>query len=216
MSNDIQLQQAVLEELAWDPKVTAAHIGVTARNGIVTLTGHVPTFWEKQEAEHAAARVKGVRAVVEELKVELLGNPVADERIAANALDHIACDSCLPTERIQVQVDNGHVTLTGEVDWKFQKNAAQQAVQKLPGVRWVTNNIRLCPPSVAAGVREKINKALERVAPFDLDGIVVHEDAGKVTLLGEVDSLYERDLIETAAWSVPGVLDVKDKIIITW
>lgn len=212
MSKDATLQQAVMDELEWEPSVAAAHIGVAVHNGVVTLTGHVPTFWEKQAAEAAAARVKGVRAVAEELKVELLGNPVADERIAQDALDHIAKDSCLPKDRIQVHADNGHVTLTGDVDWKFQKVAAKQAVSRLPGVTWVSNRIELNPPTVAADVRDKIRRALERTAPFDAEGIVVQEDAGKITLRGEVETLYERDLVERAAWSVPGVLTVNDKI----
>jgi len=104
-SRDTSLQAAVMEELEWDPRVTAAHIGVAAHDGIVTLTGHVPTFWEKEAAEQAAARVRGVKGVVEELKVELLGNPVPDERLAGDALQHLAMDSSVPADTIQVQVE---------------------------------------------------------------------------------------------------------------
>lgn len=216
MSKDTELQQAVMDELAWEPSVTAGHIGVAVHDGIVTLSGHVPTFWQKQSAEAAAARVKGVRGVAEELKVELLGNPVADERIAKDALEHIAKDSSLPKDRIQVRVDQGHVTLTGEVDWNFQKTAAKQAVSRLPGVTWVTNKIALNPPTVAADVRKKIQVALARFAPFDVDDIVVDEDGGRITLSGWVDTLHERDLVEMAAWSVPGVIDVNDRIDVAW
>ncbi len=111
MSKDIQLRQAVMDELEWEPVVSAAHIGVAARDGIVTLSGHVPNFWEKDAAETAAARVKGVQAVVEEIKVELLGNPVADERIAEDALRNLANDASLPRDGIQVKVEKGHITL---------------------------------------------------------------------------------------------------------
>jgi osmotically-inducible protein OsmY len=216
MSNDTIVQQAVLDELAWEPSVTAAHIGVAVHDGIVTLSGHVPTFWEKQAAEAAAARVKGVRAVVEELRVALLGNPVTDECIAEAALERIAKDSGLPKDRIQVHVENGHVTLTGEVDWKFQKAAAKQAVSRLPGVTWVTNKITLHPPTVASGVRDKIEMALRRVAPSDIDNIFIEDEAGKITLRGQVRTLRERGLVETAAWSVPGVIDVDDRIDVVW
>lgn len=216
MSNDLTLQQAVIDELTWDPEVSAAHIGVTAHKGIVTLSGHVPTYFEKEAASRAAARVKGVRAVAEELKVELLGNPVADERLAADALSRLGQESSLPKERIQVQVEDGHVTLTGNVDWKFQKDAAQHALARLPGVKWVSNRIELSPPTVASDVRQKIEKALQRIAPFDAESIVVKDVSGKITLSGEVGSLYERDLVENAAWSVPGVRDVKDEISVVY
>ena len=216
MTGDTELQQAVLDELAWEPAVTAAHIGVTARDGIVTLSGHVPSYWEKGAAEVAAARDKGVGAVAEELRVELLGNPVADERIAKDALEHLARDTGLPGDRIKVHVEDGHLTLTGDVDWQYQKAAAARAVGRLPGVKWVTNKLTLEPPTVASGVREKIEKALARIAPFDVDSIVVRDERGRVTLSGQVDTPYERDMVETAAWSVPGVVEVNNQIDVAW
>lgn len=215
MSRDGQLQQAVMAELDWDPTVNAAHIGVAARDGIVTLTGHVPNFWEKEAAEKAAARVKGVRAVVEELEVELLGNPVADERIAEEALASLARDASLPKD-IRVQVEHGHLTLTGEVEWKFQQDAALIAVRKLPGVTWISNHIAIRPRVDIVAVRQKIQRALERIAPFEADNIVIEADGGSITLTGEVGSRYERDLVENAAWSVPGVTEVHDRITIGW
>jgi osmotically-inducible protein OsmY len=216
MSKDAQLQQAVQDELAWEPMVTAAHIGVTAHDGIVTLTGHVPNFWEKGAAETAAARVRGVKAVVDEMRVELLGNPVPDERLAEDALRNLASDTSLPDDGIQVKVENGHITLTGEVEWKFQQTAAELAVHKLPGVRWVSNKIRIRPRADVFEVRQQIRKALDRIAPFEADNIVIHADGGKVTLSGEVDTAYARSLCEEAAWSVPGVTDVDDRIAVGW
>jgi osmotically-inducible protein OsmY len=216
MSKDAQLQQAVSDELAWEPTVTAAHVGVAAHNGIVTLTGHVPNFWEKDAAESAAARVKGVKAVVEEIKVALLGDSVPDERLAGDVLRNLANDTSLPKDTIHVKVEKGHITLTGEVAWKFQKTAAEAAVHKLPGVSWITNSLSIKPHANVFEVREKIRSALDRVAPFDADSIVVHADGGKITLTGEVESYYERDLADVAAWSVPGVTQVKDNIAIAW
>ncbi len=216
MLNDSQVQQAVLDELQWEPAVTAAHIGVAAHNGVVTLTGHVPNYWQKDAAEAAAARVKGVRAVVEELKVELFGNPVSDERLAEDALSHLAKDTSLPKDGIQVQVENGHLTLSGEVEWNFQKQAAETAVHKLPGLTWVSNKLTIKPRANVHEVQQKIRKALDRVAPFDADAIVVHANGGEITLTGEVDTVYERDLAEDAAWSVPGVTMVRDNIAIVW
>jgi osmotically-inducible protein OsmY len=187
-----------------------------AKDGVVTLTGHVPTFWEKGAAETAAARVKGVKAVVEEIKVELLGNPEPDERLAEDALRSLSKDTSVPKDRIHVKVEKGHVTLTGEVDWKFQKTAAEIAIHKLLGVTWVTNKITIEPRADIFEVRQQIRKALDRVAPYDSDNIVIHADGSKITLSGEVTTPYERILAEDAAWSVPGVTQVKDNIAIAW
>jgi osmotically-inducible protein OsmY len=216
MSKDAQLQQDVRDELEWEPAVTAAHIGVTAKDGVVTLTGHVPSFWEKSAAETAAARVKGVKAVVEEVKVELLGNPEPDERLAEDALRNLNKDASLPRDGVHVKVEKGHVTLAGEVEWKFQKTAAEVAVHKLTGVTWVSNNITIKPRADVFEVRQQIRKALDRVAPYDADNIVVHSEGSKIILSGEVGTSYERILAEDAAWSVPGVTQVKDNIAIAW
>jgi osmotically-inducible protein OsmY len=216
MSKDALLQQAVMDELEWEPRVTAAHIGVTAREGVVTLTGHVPTFWEKQAAEAAAARVKGVKAVVDEIAVELLGNPVSDERLAEQSLAILAHDSSLPQDAVHVKVDKGHVTLMGEVEWQFQREAAERDIHTLAGVAWISNKITIKPSSVVEQVKEKIHKALDRVAPFEADTISVVAKGGTVTLSGIVDTAYERDLVEDAAWSVPGVVQVNDDLEIAW
>ena len=216
MSKDALLQQAVRDELEWEPAVTAAHVGVTAKDGVVTLTGHVPTFWEKGAAEAAAARVKGVKAVVEEIKVGLLGNPEPDERLAEDALRNLSKDTSLPEDRVRVKVEKGHITLTGEVEWKFQKTAAEAAIHKLPGLTWVTNKITIKPHANAFEVRKQIRRALDRVAPYDSDDIVVHAEGSKITLSGEVGTSYERVLAEDAAWSVPGVTQVKDNIALSW
>ena len=216
MSSDALLQELVMEELEWEPSVTAAHIGVTARSGMVTLTGHVGNYWEKQSAEAAAARVKGVKAVVDQIAVELLGNPVSDERLAQHALANLAHDASLPKDQIHVKVEAGHVTLTGQVEWKFQKEAAERDVQRLAGVAWISNKITIKPGVVVDQVHERIHRALDRVAPFEADSISVVAEGGRITLSGIVDSAHERDLVEDAAWSVPGVTQVKDDLTLTW
>jgi osmotically-inducible protein OsmY len=217
MMNDKQLQQSVTDELAWDPSITSAHIGVTAREGVVTLSGHVPSYWQKRSAETAASRVKGVGAVVEEIKVQLSGGDLwDDDKIAKSALHSLASDGSVPKDHVKLAVEKGWVTLTGEVDWNYQKRAAEHEVHRLIGVVGVTNDIKIKPRVQAYEVREKIEKALERIAPFDAADISIKTDAGKVTLGGEVRNWYERDLVETAAWSVPGVTQVQDQIVISW
>jgi osmotically-inducible protein OsmY len=217
MMNDKQLQQSVTEELAWDPSITSGHIGVTARNGVVTLSGHVPSYWEKRSAETAARRVKGVKAVVEEIKVQLSGgNLWTDEKIAARALEYLASDASVPKDQIKLTVEKGRVTLTGEVDWNYQKSAAEHDVQRLIGVVGITNEIKIKPHVQVYEVREKIEKALGRIAPFEAAAISIKTDGGKVTLGGNVRNWYERDLVEKAAWSAPGVTQVQDNIGVTW
>lgn len=217
MMNDKQLQQSVTEELAWDPSITAGHIGVTAREGVVTLNGHVPSYWEKRSAEAAASRVKGVKAVVEEIKVQLLGDNLwTDEKIAERSVQNLASDVSVPNEQIKLRVEKGWVTLTGEVDWNYQKSAAEYDVHRLIGVVGITNEIKIKPRVQAYEIREKIERALERIAPFHSADISIKMDGGKVTLGGNVRNWYERDLVETAAWSVPGVTQVHDKIALSW
>ena len=217
MSKDKQLQQSVLDELAFEPSVASAHIGVTAKDGVVTLSGHVPSYWEKRSAEAAASRVKGVKAVVEEITVQLFGGgPLSDEKLAERALQNLASDVSVPKDHIKLAVEQGWITLTGEVDWNFQKSSAEYDVHRMIGVLGVTNDIKIKPRVQAQDVREKIEKALSRTALFEAAGISVKMDGSKVTLSGNVRDWHERDLVETAAWSVPGVTQVQDNIALTW
>jgi osmotically-inducible protein OsmY len=215
--NDKQLQQSVLDELAFEPSVTSAHIGVTAKDGVVTLSGHVPSFWEKRAAETAASRVKGVKAVVEEITIQFFGsNAWADEKIAERALQNIDSNGSVPKDQIKLEVEKGWVTLSGEVDWNYQKSSAEYDVHRMLGVLGVTNNIKIKPRVQAQDVREKIEKALNRTASFEASGISIKMDGSKVTLSGNVRDWRDRDLVETAAWSVPGVTQVQDNIALTW
>jgi len=163
MTDDRDLQINVLAELSWEPKVTAAHIGVTARNGVVTLTGHVETYIEKSAAEAAAGRVKGVKAVAEELEVRIpSGVRRSDDDIAAAALKRLEWNSAVPADALKVKVEKGWVTLTGHVEWRYQLEAATQDVQWLLGVSGVSNNIEIKPRINAANISDDIARALHR------------------------------------------------------
>ena len=213
--DDKQLQQAVIDELDWEPSVDASHIGVTASNGVVTLSGHVPTYWEKRTAERAAQRVKGVKAIVEEIEVKLRGEDRwADDTIAERALQRLASDAAVPKDRITLKVEDGWVTLNGEVGWHYQKKAAEHDVHGVTGVRGLTNQISIKPQVQRFEVRDKIAKALARTAALDAAAISIQTDDGSVTLSGKVHSWIERKLVEDAAWSAPGVTEVTDKLTI--
>jgi osmotically-inducible protein OsmY len=215
--SDKQLQQSVIDELSWEPSVSSEHIGVTARDGVITLSGHVPSYWEKRAALAAAVRVKGVKAVAEEVEVKLFGGSLwADDKIAEHALQNLSSDASIPKDHVQLTVEKGWVTLRGEVDWNYQKTAAEHAVQRLTGVLGVVNEIKIKPHVQAYEVREKIEKALDRVAAFDARHLSINIDGSKVTLGGTLDNWHERNLAEDAAWSVPGVTQVQDKIALTW
>ena len=212
---DLSLKQTVLDELAWEPSVSEAHIGVTARGGVVTLTGHVGSYAEKCAAEHAAGRVSGVKAIAQELEIRYLyGVGHGDEDIAKQALNVLDWNLSVPKDKVKIKVDKGWVTLTGDVNWYYQKHAAETDVRKLLGVMGVINQISIKPSVQASDVQKKIKAAFERNAEFEAGNIVVSADGGKVTLSGKVDSYYERTLAATTAWSAPGVTHVSDQITI--
>lgn len=204
--NDLKIRQDVLDELEFDPRIDAANIGVSVDDGIVTLSGHVKNYADKLAAETAAQRVKGVRAIAEEIEVRLPAQKKrADDEIAARALDIIAWDTALPEGAIEVKVQKGWVTLSGEVRWHFQRMAAQNAVQKLSGVSGVINLLTIRPQPTAADVKGKIEQALRRRAESELDGIEIDVADKTVVLKGGVRTWSEKALAEQAAWSVPGV-----------
>jgi osmotically-inducible protein OsmY len=215
MISDLQLRQDVLDELEFEPSVNAAHIGVTANRGVVTLTGSVMSYAEKTAAERAARRVRGVKAIAEEIEVRLPSDTKrADDEVAARAVDILKWHVGFPADRIKVTVERGVVTLTGEVDWQFQKADADQAVHRLSGVVDVLNQIRVASPVHAVEVKEKIEKALQRSAELEASRIKVETEGGSVILTGKVHAWYERDIAERAAWSAPGVTEVHDRITI--
>jgi osmotically-inducible protein OsmY len=212
--SDSALKTAVLAELAWEPSVTAAHLGVTARDGVITLSGHVQRFAEKQAAQSAALRVKGVKAVADEIEVKLpFDVKRSDDDIARAAIERLAWDSTLPKDAVKVAVQDGWVTLTGEVGWHFEHDAAAQDVRRLWGVVGVSNQITLKSRVNTYNLTSDISSALHRswFAPND---IKVAADGGKVTLTGHVKSWSERELAGSTAWGAPGATDVENYLII--
>lgn len=215
MSDELTLQQRVIDELEFDPAVNAAHIGVSVRGSVVTLTGHVETFAEKFAAERAARRVRGVTGVAQEIEVHLaVDKKTADDEIAQRAVKILEWDVAVPSNAITVKVEHGIVTLSGTVDWAFQRAEAEYDVRKLGGVKGVVNAITLRPKVRATDVREKLTAAFERNAEVEAKRITVEVTDGRVVLSGKVDSWIEREEAERAAWSVPGVTAVEDRIAI--
>jgi osmotically-inducible protein OsmY len=217
MKNDVDLQRDVFDELKWEPAVHSTHIGVTVKDGVVTLEGVVDSYPEKWAAERAVKRVAGVKALAEELEVKLPGSgKQTDADIAEAAENALEWDTEVPEDRIKVTVEKGFLTLEGEVDWEFQRAAAKRAVQYLAGVKGVANEITLKPNVAPVDVKAKIEAALKRNAILDAEQINVQADGGKVTLRGSVSSWAERDEAEAAAWSAPGVNEVNDFIAVTY
>jgi osmotically-inducible protein OsmY len=215
--NDKLLRQDVIDELDFEPSIEAADIGVTAENGVVTLTGHVPSYSQKIAAERAAWRVKGVKAIAQEIQVRFAGDRKNnDDEIAQRAINILAWNSSVPRDAVHVTVQNGWVTLTGEVSWNYQRDAAETSIRRLSGVLGVTNDITLAPVAQPADIEERIRNALKRQAEVEASRIrvSVHE-GGRVSIEGDVDNWKERRAVERAAWSAPGVRVVEDHLRIS-
>jgi osmotically-inducible protein OsmY len=213
MKKDEQLQRDVLEELAFDPSVEAAAIGVQADDGVVTLTGNVSSFSERWAAEKAVKRVAGVLALANELQVKLPSAAKRDDTdIAKAALSAIRWHVSVPDAQLKVTVKDAWITLEGEVDWAYQRKAADNAVRHLTGVRGVTNLIVVAARVRPEDVRGKIEAALRRSADLEAKQINVEAHDGKVTLRGTVQSWAEREAVERAAWSASGVTAVDDQL----
>ncbi len=214
--SDKGLQDDVLEDLRYEPSIDASEIGVTAKDGVVTLSGTVKSYAEEHVAVHAAQRVAHVRAVADEIKVELPSMHVRDDADIAKAAAHaLKWNVWVPQGQIKVEVDKGWITLEGKVDFNYEKTEAENAVRNLTGVKGVTNLISLKKPAVKPSeVRTKIDTALRRAADLDADGITVDVVDDKVILRGKVHSWAERDEAERAAWSAPGVWDVEDDLVV--
>ena len=214
MSADNLLQLAVQAELGWVPNLTAAHLGVTARDGVVTLTGHVGSYFEKNAAEAAVSRVAGVRAIAEEIEVKLSTDMErTDDQIADAALKSLSWDVSVPHDKVTLKVEKGWVTLSGAVKWHFQKDAAADNCRRLYGVVGISNLITIASEVLPSKVHEKIMTALDR-SWFDTAKITVSAEGGRVSLGGSVRNRHERQLAEDAAWSAPGISEIEDNIVV--
>jgi len=214
--SELKLRDDILDELEYEPIVDAAHIGVTVDRDVVTLTGHVGSYAQKLAAISAVRRVKGVHGIADEIEVRYASDAKAsDDEITSRALNVLSWDSVVPGNAIQVTVRDGLVTLTGKVNWYYQKRSAERDVQGLSGVRSVVNNIEIEPHAKPDNVKKKIEAALRRQAGIEAKDIrVTVRDDDEVLPEGKVRNWDEKFAVENAAWSVPGVKNVKDKLTI--
>ncbi len=214
---DEQIHREVLEELRWDARVQPNEIGVAVKDGIVTLTGWVDSYAKKWAAEEAAHRVRGVKAVVNDIEVKLPGSAErTDDEIAAAVVRALEMDALIPIENLEVTVSNGWVTLRGEVEWQYQKIDAERVVRRLTGVRGVTNLITVRPRSKLSPeeLKKRIEEALVRNAQADAERINVEVAGDKVILTGTVRAWAEKKEAERVAWSFPGVTSVENRIVV--
>lgn len=215
MKTDGQLQRDVLDELAWEPSVDHEQIGVTVTEGVVTLSGFVKSYAEKMAAENATKRVAGVRGIAEEIKVRFASDPkTSDAEIAKRILDIFSFDVTIPDDKLKVKVEHGWVTLTGSVDWHYQREAARTAAGRITGVLGMSNQIEVRKTATAFDVKQRIVDAFKRAADADAGTLDVSTSDGVVRLAGKVHSLHERQVAERAAWAAPGVTRIEDNIVI--
>jgi len=215
MRSDAQLRSDIVAELSWDPAITATNVGVIVKDGVVTLTGHPSSYAEKYAIERAAQRVKGVKALAIEMPVKLASDYERTDADIAMAVERaIEWNVLVPDDKIHPMVENGWVTLNGEVEWDYQRRAAESAVRDLLGVTGVTNRVIVKPKFTAADVEKKIQEALERQADREAQQIKIEVNGAHVTLSGKVHSWAERKAAQGAAWSAPGVANVINNLLV--
>ena len=215
MKTDAQLKADVVSELNWEPSVNADEIGVEVKSGVVTLAGHVDSYAEKLSAEQAAQRVSGIRALAVEMDVRLPGSGQrTDAEIGLAARNALDWSTYIATSKIQVLVQQGWVTLSGEVEWAYQRRAVNSAIRLLRGVKGVTDNIALKSAVSATGVKADIEAALKRRATDDAKNIFVEVNGSDVVLSGTTDTLTERSLVSDSAWATAGVHRVVNNILV--
>jgi len=215
-SNEV-LQRDVQDAIKWELSLNAAEIGVIVKDGMVTLTGTVDTYSKKEEAEKATKKVAGVKAVIEEIQVKSCNcEKRTDEEIAAEVLNALKWSWRIPNDKIQVKVERGWVTLTGELDWNSQKQAARKAISNISDVKWITNNITIKSETAARVEKEDIENALKRNWTLENKNIRVSVADNNVTLTGTVHSLYQKDEASLIAWNAPGIFNVDNQLTVDY
>jgi len=219
MKTDSEIQKDVIEELKWEASlngIKATEIGVAVKNGIVTLTATLDSYSKKVAAEKAVMKVGGVKAIANEIDVKpLISFKKSDTEIAEAVVNSIKWSTSIPENKVKVKVENGWVSLDGEVEWEFQKRSAKNVIEDLRGVKGVTNHIKVKAKESTATenqVKEKIKQAIRRNADIDANKINVEASGKEITLTGEVRSLAEKADAEQAAWSSPGVTMVDNQL----
>lgn len=213
MKSDSLIQKDVMEELRWEPLLSASEIGVAVKNGVVTLSGMVDTYAKKLRAERAVKRIEGVKAVAEDIQVGISPEfRKTDAEIAEAVLNALKWHTGVQEEKIKIRVEDGHVRLEGEVEWEYQRNQAQTAIENLAGVKSVINLIGIKPKISSGDIQQKINAAFHRSANIDSGKISVEVSGSKVILNGKVRSFAEKEDAEVAAWNAPGVISVESKL----
>lgn len=213
MKTDLQIQTDVQEELKWEPFLKASEIGVSVKKGIVTLSGTVDSYSKKLRAEETAKRVSGVTVVVQKIEVALPSvGKRTDIDIAEAALNALKWNNIIPGEKLKVKVEEGWITLEGEVEWEYQRASARNSIENLVGVTGVSNKIKVTPQITPTAIKQKIRSAFQRNANIDSESIHVEIKGDKVILSGKVRSWAEKKEAETAAWLAPGITTVDNNI----
>ncbi len=217
MKSNEELQKDVQEAIKWEPLLHAAEIGVAVNNGIVTLTGTVDNFIKKQEAETATKKVSGVNAIVEKIEIKFKGSLIkSDEELAKDALNALQWDWQVPHETIKVKIEKGIITLSGEVRWNYQKEAAKKAVSSLPHIKSVMNDIAVQSETADQIEQKDIEEAIARTWAIDNSDIHVKVSGHKVTLNGTVESLFQKDEAARVAWNAPGIWHLDNNLVVEY
>jgi osmotically-inducible protein OsmY len=217
MKSNAELQQDVQDAIKWQPLLNAAEIGVTAKSGVVSLTGVVDSYAKKNEAEDAAKNVAGVTALVEKIEVKYPSSySKTDTEIASEVLSALKARWDVPKDKVKVKVESGWVTLSGELSWNYQKEAAKDAISRLMGVNGVTNNVTIKSESPESIEKAGIESALKRSWSFYDNNIQVQVSGHRATLRGTVGSLYQKDEAGSIAWNAPGVWTVDNELLVAW